>query len=174
MRCPYCNGENTQVKDSRPTEESAAIRRRRACEDCGGRFTTFERVQLREITVVKRSGRREPFDRGKLLHSVEVALRKRPVEADRIERVVSGLVRKLESMGEHDVPSSAIGELAMEALKGLDPVAYVRFASVYRDFREAADFHQVLAEIAGKAAAPPEGGTPPPTALAAGGKIQVP
>ena len=153
MRCPYCNGENTQVKDSRPTEESSAIRRRRACEDCGGRFTTFERVQLREITVVKRSGRREPFDRAKLLHSVEVALRKRPVEADRIERVVSGLVRKLESMGEQDVPSSAIGELAMEALKGLDPVAYVRFASVYRDFREAADFHEVLGEIAAEPAA---------------------
>ena len=149
MRCPYCNGENTQVKDSRPTEESSAIRRRRACEDCGGRFTTFERVQLREITVVKRSGRREPFDRAKLLHSVEVALRKRPVEADRIERVVSGLVRKLESMGEQDVPSSAIGELAMEALKGLDPVAYVRFASVYRNFREAKDFHDVLGELKG-------------------------
>ena len=172
MRCPYCNGENTQVKDSRPTEESSAIRRRRACEDCGGRFTTFERVQLREITVVKRSGRREAFDRAKLLHSVEVALRKRPVEADRIERVVSGLVRKLESMGEQDVPSSAIGELAMEALKVLDPVAYVRFASVYRDFREVADFHQVLAEIAGKAgAAPPETGAPPGTALTAGGKL---
>ena len=171
MRCPYCNGENTQVKDSRPTEESAAIRRRRACEDCGGRFTTFERVQLREITVVKRSGRREAFNRSKLLHSVEVALRKRPVEADRIERVVSGLVRRLESMGEQDVPSSVIGELAMEALKGLDPVAYVRFASVYRDFREAADFQQVLAEIAGKAGAPqPEAGTPPGAALTAGGK----
>jgi transcriptional repressor NrdR len=152
MRCPYCNGENTQVKDSRPTEENAAIRRRRACEDCGGRFTTFERVQLREIVVVKRSGRREPFDRGKLLRSVEVALRKRPIEPERIERTVSGLVRQLESMGEQDVPSSAIGELAMEALKGLDPVAYVRFASVYRDFREAADFHQVLAEIAGRVA----------------------
>jgi transcriptional repressor NrdR len=171
MRCPYCNGENTQVKDSRPTEESAAIRRRRACEDCGGRFTTFERVQLREITVVKRSGRREAFDRAKLLHSVEVALRKRPVEADRIERVVSGLVRRLESLGEQDVPSSVIGELAMEALKGLDPVAYVRFASVYRDFREVADFHEVLAEIAGKAAvAPPEAGAPPGAALA-GGKL---
>jgi transcriptional repressor NrdR len=154
MRCPYCNGENTQVKDSRPTEESAAIRRRRACEDCGGRFTTFERVQLREIVVVKRSGRREPFDRGKLLRSVEVALRKRPIGAEEIERTVSGLVRRLESMGEQDVPSSTIGELAMEALKGLDAVAYVRFASVYRHFREAADFHEVLAEIAGRAAAP--------------------
>jgi transcriptional repressor NrdR len=173
MRCPYCNGENTQVKDSRPTEESAAIRRRRACEDCGGRFTTFERVQLREIVVVKRSGRREAFDRAKLLHSVKVALRKRPVEDDRIERVVSGLVRTLESMGEQDVPSTAIGELAMEALKGLDPVGYVRFASVYRDFREAADFHQVLAEIAGKAASPTDSGAPPGAAITAGGKLQV-
>jgi transcriptional repressor NrdR len=154
MRCPYCNGENTQVKDSRPTEENAAIRRRRACEDCGGRFTTFERVQLREIVVVKRSGGREPFDRGKLLRSVEVALRKRPIEAEQIERIVSGLVRRLESMGEQDVPSSRIGELAMEALKDLDAVAYVRFASVYRHFREAADFHEVLAEIAGRAALP--------------------
>jgi transcriptional repressor NrdR len=172
MRCPYCNGESTQVKDSRPTEESAAIRRRRACEDCGGRFTTFERVQLREITVVRRSGRREAFDRTKLLRSVEVALRKRPVEPDQIERVVSGLVRKLESMGEQDVPSTTIGELAMDALKGLDPVAYVRFASVYRDFREAADFHEVLAEIAGKAgAAPSETGASSAAALVAGGKL---
>jgi transcriptional repressor NrdR len=171
MRCPYCNGENTQVKDSRPTEENAAIRRRRACEDCGGRFTTFERVQLREIIVVKRSGRREPFDRAKLLRSVEVALRKRPIQAEQIERTVSGLVRKLESMGEQDVPSSVIGELAMEALKGLDPVGYVRFASVYRDFREAADFHEVLAEIAGRAAAPQDdAGTEPGTALGARGK----
>ena len=154
MRCPYCGCENTQVKDSRPTEESAAIRRRRACEDCGGRFTTFERVQLREIVVVKRSGRREPFDRAKLLHSVEVALRKRPIEGEQIERMVSGLVRRLESMGEQDVPSSVIGELAMAALKGLDAVAYVRFASVYRHFGQAADFQEVLAEIAGLAAAP--------------------
>ena len=173
MRCPYCNGENTQVKDSRPTEESAAIRRRRACEDCGGRFTTFERVQLREIVVVKRSGRREAFDRAKLLHSVKVALRKRPVQDDRIEHVVSGLVRTLESMVEQDVPSTAIGELAMEALKGLDPVGYVRFASVYRDFREAADFHQVLAEIAGKAASPAESGMPRTAAIAADGKLRV-
>jgi transcriptional repressor NrdR len=144
------------VKDSRRTEESTAIRRRRACEDCGGRFTTFERVQLREIFVVKRSGRREPFDRAKLLHSVAVALRKRPIQPDVIERTVSDLVRKLESLGEQDVPSSAIGELAMDALKVLDPVAYVRFASVYRDFRGAADFQAVLAEIAGRAAAAQE------------------
>jgi transcriptional repressor NrdR len=150
------------VKDSRPTEESTAIRRRRACEDCGGRFTTFERVQLRELFVLKRSGRREPFDRTKLSHSVEVALRKRPVQPEAIERMVSGLVRQLESTGEQDVPSSRIGELAMDALKGLDPVAYVRFASVYRDFRGAADFQAVLAEIAGRAAVAPDapGGEP--------------
>jgi transcriptional repressor NrdR len=170
MRCPYCNGENTQVKDSRPTEENAAIRRRRACEDCGGRFTTFERVQLRELFVIKRSGRREPFDRGKLLHSVEVALRKRPVQPEAIERMVSGLVRHLESMGDQDVPSSVIGELAMDALKGLDPVAYVRFASVYRDFRGAADFQAVLAEIAGRAASQPDEANGEPGAAIAGGR----
>ena len=149
MHCPYCNGGNTQVKDSRPTEENAAIRRRRVCEDCGGRFTTFERVQLRDIIVVKRSGRRVPFDREKLSRSIQIALRKRPVQPERVERMVSGLVRQLESMGEQEVASSAVGELVMEALKGLDPVAYVRFASVYRDFREAADFQDVLGEIAG-------------------------
>lgn len=148
MRCPYCACEDTQVKDSRPTEENAAIRRRRVCPDCGGRFTTFERVQLRELVVVKRSGRKVPFDRDKLLRSVEIATRKRPVETERIERMVSGLVRQLESLGDSEVQSSAIGELVMEALRGLDPVAYVRFASVYRDFREAADFQEVLGEIA--------------------------
>ncbi len=148
MRCPYCSSENSQVKDSRPTEEGLSIRRRRVCPDCGGRFTTFERVQLRELTIIKRSGRRIPFDRDKLSRSVEIALRKRPVEPDRIERMVSGIVRQLENMGESEIPSSAIGGLVMEALKGLDPVAYVRFASVYRDFREAADFHEVLGEIA--------------------------
>jgi transcriptional repressor NrdR len=152
MRCPYCGCENTQVKDSRPTEENQAIRRRRNCEDCGGRFTTFERVQLREIIVIKRSGRRMPFDREKLSRSVEVALRKRPIQEDRIERMVSGIVRQLESMGEQELPSSVIGELVMDALKGLDPVAYVRFASVYRDFREAADFQGVLGEIAERTA----------------------
>ena len=176
MRCPYCNGENTQVKDSRPTEENAAIRRRRVCEDCGGRFTTFERVQLRDIVVIKRSGRRVPFDRDKLLRSVEVALRKRPIQPERVERMVSGLVRQLESMGEQEVPSSTIGELAMEALKGLDPVAYVRFASVYRDFREAADFHEVLDEIAGSGAASrgeaAAGAEPGPPALASAGSIR--
>ncbi len=159
MRCPYCSGENTQVKDSRPTEENAAIRRRRICPDCGGRFTTFERVQLRELTIIKRSGRHVGFDRDKLSRSVEIALRKRPVEPERIERMVSGIVRQLESMGESEIPSSAIGQLVMEALRGLDPVAYVRFASVYRDFREAADFHEVLGEIAGAPAHGEEAGT---------------
>ena len=151
MRCPYCASDNTQVKDSRPTEEATAIRRRRVCDACGGRFTTFERVQLREMIVIKRSGRRLPFDREKLHHSVDVALRKRPVDADSIERRVTGIVRQLESMGEAEIPSSAIGELVMEALKQKDSVAYVRFASVYRDFREAADFHDVLGEIANAA-----------------------
>ena len=150
MRCPYCASENSQVKDSRPTEEGAAIRRRRICPDCGGRFTTFERVQLRELIVVKRSGRRVPFDREKLARSVELAARKRPVSAERLERMLTGIVRQLESMGESEVASSAVGELVMEGLRSLDPVAYVRFASVYRDFREAADFHEVLGEIAGQ------------------------
>ncbi|MGE0628189.1 MAG: transcriptional regulator NrdR [Hyphomicrobiaceae bacterium] len=148
MRCPFCASDDTQVKDSRPTEENAAIRRRRVCPDCGGRFTTFERVQLRELTVVKRTGRKVPFDRDKLLHSVEIALRKRPVPPERTERMVSGIVRQLESSGETEIASSLIGGLVMEALKGLDAVAYVRFASVYRDFREAADFQDVLSEIA--------------------------
>jgi len=148
MRCPYCAGDNTQVKDSRPTDENAAIRRRRVCPDCGGRFTTFERVQLRELIVVKRSGRKVPFDRDKLEKSVDIALRKRPIEPERVERMISGVVRQLESLGETEVQSSTIGELVMEALRGLDPVAYVRFASVYRDFREAADFQEVLGEIA--------------------------
>lgn len=148
MRCPYCAGENTQVKDSRPTEENAAIRRRRVCPDCGGRFTTFERVQLRELVVVKRSGRKVPFDRNKLATSIQIALRKRAIDPERVERMISGIVRQLESLGDVEVQSEQIGELVMEALKGLDPVAYVRFASVYRDFREASDFAQVLGEIA--------------------------
>jgi transcriptional repressor NrdR len=147
MRCPYCSGDDTQVKDSRPTEEGAAIRRRRVCDTCGGRFTTFERVQLRDLTIIKRSGRRVSFERDKLQRSVEVALRKRPVEPGRIDRMVSGIVRQLESMGEAEIASTVVGELVMEALRGLDPVAYVRFASVYRDFREAADFQDVLTEI---------------------------
>ncbi|MDQ8700087.1 transcriptional regulator NrdR [Hyphomicrobium sp. LHD-15] len=148
MRCPYCSCEETQVKDSRPTEENAAIRRRRVCPDCGGRFTTFERVQLRELIVVKRSGRKVPFDRDKLQKSVEVALRKRPIEMERVDRMVSGIVRQLESAGETEIASSTIGAYVMEGLRALDPVAYVRFASVYRDFREAADFQEVLGEIA--------------------------
>jgi transcriptional repressor NrdR len=156
MRCPFCGQGDTQVKDSRPTEEAAAIRRRRICPDCGGRFTTFERVQLRELTVVKRSGRKVPFERDKLLHSVEIALRKRPVDRERIERMVSGIVRQLESTGEAEVASSTIGELVIEALRGLDPVAYVRFASVYRDFREAADFQEVLSEIASEKCVGPQ------------------
>lgn len=155
MRCPYCGGEATQVKDSRPVEENQAIRRRRQCPDCGGRFTTHERVQLRELTVLKRSGRKVPFDRDKLLSSVVIALRKRPVEHEQIERMVSGIVRQLESRGDQDISSVEIGEAVMEALRGLDPVGYVRFASVYRDFREAADFEGVLGEIARDAIPPP-------------------
>ena len=147
MRCPYCGSLETQVKDSRPTEDSAAIRRRRICPDCGGRFTTFERVQLRELTVVKLSGRRVAFDRDKLARSIEVALRKRPVDPERIERLVSGLVRRLESMGESEISSEMIGERVMESLKQLDDIAYVRFASVYRNFREAKDFEAVLGEL---------------------------
>jgi transcriptional repressor NrdR len=148
MRCPFCGSEDSQVKDSRPSDENAAIRRRRVCSDCGGRFTTFERVQLRELTVVKRSGRKVLFDRDKLSKSISVALRKRPIEPERIDRLVSGLVRQLESSGETEITSAEIGELVMAALRELDPVAYVRFASVYRDFRDTADFHAVLRELA--------------------------
>jgi transcriptional repressor NrdR len=147
MRCPYCGSLDTQVKDSRPTEDSASIRRRRVCPDCGGRFTTFERVQLRELTVVKRSGRRTPFDRDKLETSIAHALRKRPVAPERIERMVNGIVRQLESSGEAEIASSTIGELVMEGLKGLDDVAYVRFASVYKNFREAKDFEELLGQL---------------------------
>ncbi|WP_026380206.1 transcriptional regulator NrdR [Afifella pfennigii] len=150
MRCPYCGSDNTQVKDSRPTEDGNAIRRRRVCSDCGGRFTTFERVQLRELTVVKKSGRRVPFDRDKLMRSVQVAVRKRDVDPERVERMVSGIVRQLESRGEAEIPSSDIGVLVMEGLRNLDDVAYVRFASVYRDFREAKDFEELLTEISGR------------------------
>jgi transcriptional repressor NrdR len=153
MRCPYCGSLDTQVKDSRPTEDSAVIRRRRVCPECNGRFTTFERVQLRELTVLKRSGRRVAFDREKLLRSVEISLRKRPVDPERIERLISGIVRKLESMGENEIASSVIGELVMEELKQLDDVAYVRFASVYRNFREAKDFEAVLGELSAEDAA---------------------
>ena len=147
MRCPSCQSLDTQVKDSRPTEDSAVIRRRRVCLACNFRFTTFERVQLRELTVNKRNGRRVPFDRDKLLRSVQIALRKRPVDPERIDQMVSKIVRELESMGESDVSSEAIGELVMEHLRALDDVAYVRFASVYRNFREAKDFEQLLGEL---------------------------
>lgn len=152
MRCPYCGSTNTQVKDSRPSEDHTAIRRRRVCSDCSGRFTTFERVQLRELTVVKRSGRRVPFDRDKLMRSIQIALRKRQVDPERVERMVSGIVRRLENMGEGDIKAEAIGTLVMEGLRGLDDVAYVRFASVYKNFREARDFEALLGELAGDAA----------------------
>ncbi len=150
MRCPYCGSDDTQVKDSRPSEDNTSIRRRRVCADCGGRFTTFERIQLREIVVLKKSGRRVPFDRDKLMRSVQVALRKRPVDPERVERMVNGVVRQLESLGENEIPSEQIGVLVMEGLKGLDDVAYVRFASVYRNFREAKDFSAVLDELSGQ------------------------
>ena len=147
MRCPYCSSLDTQVKDSRPTDDASAIRRRRVCSDCGGRFTTFERVQLREIVVVKKSGKKVPFDRDKLMRSLHIALRKRPVDPERVERMVSGVVRQLESLGEGEVPSKKIGELVMEGLKGLDDVAFVRFASVYRDFRDTTEFGALVAEL---------------------------
>jgi len=149
MRCPNCASLDTQVKDSRPTEESSVIRRRRVCLACNFRFTTFERVQLRELVVIKRNGRRVPFDRDKLLRSVQIALRKRPVDPERIDQIVSKIVRELESQGESEVSSETIGEMVMEALRALDDVAYVRFASVYRNFREAKDFEAVLGELSG-------------------------
>lgn len=147
MRCPFCGNDDTQVKDSRPTEDSAAIRRRRQCSHCAARFTTFERVQLRELTVVKGDAQREPFDREKLLRSMTIALRKRPVEQDRIERVVNSIVRQLESSGESEIRSKTIGELVMDALKGLDQVGYVRFASVYKNFSETRDFGEFIDNI---------------------------
>lgn len=147
MRCPFCGSEDTQVKDSRPAEDGAAIRRRRSCPACNARFTTFERVQLRELTVLKTDGRRVPFDRDKLLRSVQVALRKRSVDPERIEQEVSKIVRELESLGENEVTSETIGETVMEHLRNLDDVAYVRFASVYRNFREAKDFRAALDEL---------------------------
>ncbi len=146
MRCPFCGHAESQVKDSRPSEDNAAIRRRRFCTECGGRFTTFERVQLRELTIVKRSGRRTPFDREKLVRSIAIAIRKRPIDTERSDRMVSGIVRQLESWGETDIPSSVVGEMVMKALKGLDEVAYVRYASVYRDFRETSDFAKFLTQ----------------------------
>jgi transcriptional repressor NrdR len=157
MRCPYCGGLDTQVKDSRPSDDNAAIRRRRVCPACGGRFTTFERVQLRELTVAKHNGAREPFDRDKLMRSLEIALRKRPVEAEAVERMVNGIVRQLESSGESEVASDTIGELVMNGLKALDTIAYVRFASVYRNFREAHEFEKLIGELAAE--------TPPVTGV---------
>jgi transcriptional repressor NrdR len=150
MRCPFCGNDDTQVKDSRPTEDNSAIRRRRQCPNCGARFTTFERVQLRELTVLKSNGKREPFDRDKLLRSMTISLRKRPVEPERLDRVVNGIVRRLESSGESEIPAKHIGELVMDALASLDPVAYVRFASVYRNFREARDFEEFVEKLGGE------------------------
>ncbi|MDO8421171.1 MAG: transcriptional regulator NrdR [Parvibaculum sp.] len=149
MRCPYCGNEDTQVKDSRPTEDNTSIRRRRFCTACGGRFTTFERVQLRELTIIKTNGRRVPFERDKLMRSVQIAMRKRPVEQERVERMVSGIVRRLESMGENEIPSNVVGKLVMEGLSSIDAVAYVRYASVYKNFHEAKDFEDFLGELSG-------------------------
>jgi len=147
MRCPFCGFDDTQVKDSRPTEDNTAIRRRRYCPACSSRFTTFERVQLRELTVIKKTGSRVPFDRDKLFRSISIAVRKRPVDPERIERVVNGIVRRLESSGESEIRSEVIGEMVMDALADLDPVAYVRFASVYRNFREAKDFEDFVGKL---------------------------
>ena len=144
MRCPFCGCEDTQVKDSRPTDDRASIRRRRLCPNCAARFTTFERVQLRALTVIKKNGQREPFERDKLARSIQIALRKRPVEGERVERAINSIVRQLESSGETEIKSDMIGELVMEMLATLDPVAYVRFASVYRNFREAKDFGEFI------------------------------
>ena len=146
MRCPFCGHVESQVKDSRPSEDGASIRRRRLCPECGGRFTTFERVQLRELTIIKRSGRRTAFEREKLVRSISIALRKRPIEPDRVDRMVNGIVRQLESMGETELASHVVGEMVMKALKSLDEVGYVRYASVYRDFRETQDFATFLGQ----------------------------
>jgi len=149
MRCPFCGNEDTQVKDSRPTEDNSAIRRRRLCPGCGSRFTTFERVQLRELTVIKKNNQRVPFDREKLARSIFISTRKRPVEPERVDRMISGIVRRLESLGESDIQSDVIGEIVMEALRNLDSVAYVRFASVYKNFREAKDFEEFIGGLSG-------------------------
>jgi transcriptional repressor NrdR len=149
MRCPFCGHDDSQVKDSRPSEDNSAIRRRRHCPACGGRFTTFERVQLRELIVVKKNNRREPFLREKLERSITHALRKRPVEGERVDRMITGIVRRLESMGENEIPSTVIGELVMQALASLDKVAYVRFASVYKNFRETKVFEALFGEMEG-------------------------
>ncbi len=150
MRCPFCLHNDTQVKDSRPTEDNAAIRRRRFCADCGSRFTTFERVQLRDLMILKKNGQRVPFERDKLIRSIQLACRKRPVDEERVERVVNGIQRRLESSGESEIKSETVGELVMEALSNLDPVAYVRFASVYKNFREARDFEDFVGQISGE------------------------
>ncbi len=150
MRCPFCGHDDTQVKDSRPTEDNTAIRRRRFCPDCGARFTTFERVQLRELTVIKKGGKRQRFDRDKLARSIQIALRKRPVPEERVERIINGIVRQLESSGESEIPSEVIGQMVMDTLANLDQVAYVRFASVYRNFREAKDFEDFVGQLSGR------------------------
>ena len=147
MRCPFCGHDDSQVKDSRPTEDGAAIRRRRQCEGCAARFTNFERIQLRELTVLKSEDRREPFDREKLMRSVAIAARKRPIEPARIEKLVTGIQRRLETLGDTEVTSARIGEMVMDGLKGLDSVAYIRFASVYRDFSEARDFEAFAGQV---------------------------
>ena len=147
MKCPFCGNNDTQVKDSRSTEDNSAIRRRRYCSACGARFTTFERIQLRELTVLKKSGKKVPFDRDKLERSVQIALRKRPVDNERVDRMISGIVRRVESLGETEVSSDVIGEIVMEGLQSIDSVAYVRFASVYKNFREAKDFEEFLGVI---------------------------
>ena len=147
MRCPFCGNDDTQVKDSRPTEDNSAIRRRRLCPACGSRFTTFERVQIRELMVVKKDGRRTPFDRDKLARSIQVAVRKRTIEPERIERLVSSIQRRLETSGDSEVSSEAIGEMVMESLLALDSVAYIRFASVYKNFREVKDFKEIVGKI---------------------------
>ncbi len=158
MRCPFCGNTDTQVKDSRPAEDHVAIRRRRLCPACGGRFTTYERVQLRDLVVIKSTGRREDFDRGKLERSIRIALQKRPVDPERMDQMISGTVRRLESLGETDIPSSRIGEIVMEALSRVDTVAYVRFASVYKNFQEAEDFDKFVAELR---PGPPDGPAKP-------------
>ena len=147
MKCPFCNNTETQVKDSRPTEDDSAIRRRRLCPSCGSRFTSFERVQLRDLTVIKKDGKRAVFNRDKLANSILTALRKRKIDSDRVEKLISGIVRRLESSGEVDIPSNMIGKLVMESLSEVDQVAYVRFASVYRNFREVQDFENFLGEL---------------------------
>ena len=148
MRCPFCGNDDTQVKDSRPTEDNTATRRRRQCPTCKGRFTTFERIQLRELSVIKSDGQRVPFERDKMLRSMQIALRKRPVAPERIDQVVTAIVRRLESLGETEIPSSVIGEMVMETLSGLDQVGYVRFASVYRNFGEKKDFEEFIGRLA--------------------------